>query len=191
MSFLLLVFGSIVSLVTAAVFFVIGQHRRAGRILIRWAVGLAAYATILVTAAVAMRPNKLSFKIGERFCDDDLCGSIENVDKTTSTSGEVTYRLGFRLFSKANRGQRSAKGATIYLTDEHNRRFLPVHDPSAIPFDVAIPPGHSVNTSFTFNVPPNAHTLFFAARMDRVSPASFMIGNGDLLHKPRISFRIQ
>ena len=191
MSFLLLVLASIVSLVMAAAFFVIGQHGRSGRILIRWVVGLAAYATILVTVAVAMRPSNLSFKIGVPFCDDDMCGSIENVDKTTSTSGEVVYRLGFRLFSKANHGPRSAKGATVYLTDEHNRRFLPVHDPSAIPFDVAIPPGHSVNTSLIFNVPSDAQTLYFAARMDRVSPASFMIGSGDLLRKPRISFRIR
>jgi hypothetical protein len=191
MSLLLLVLASTVSLVAAAVFFVIGQHRRAGRILIRWVIGLTAYATVLVTVAAARHPSDLAFKTGTPFCDDDLCGSIEHVDRIASTSGEVTYRLGLRLFSKAIHGRRSAQGATLYLTDEHHRRFFPVHDASSIPLDVAVAPGQSVNTSLTFIVPSDAQTLFFAAQMDRVSPVSFMIGNGDLLHKPRISLHIR
>jgi len=189
MSFLLLALASIVSLVAIAVFFVTGQYSRAGRILVRWGIGVAAYAAILVV--VAMRPQNLPFKPGVPFCDDDMCGSIENIVKTPSAPGEVTYRLDFRLFSKANHGPRSTRGAAVYLTDDRNRCFLPVHDSSAIPFDVAIQPGQSVNTSLTFNVPADTRTLFFAASMERIQYASFVIGNGDLLHKPRTRFRIQ
>ena len=188
MSFVLLALASIVSLVAFAVFFVTGQYSRAGRILVRWGIGVAAYAAILVV--VAMRPQNIAFKPGVPFCDDDMCGSVENIVKTPA-QGEVTYRLDFRLFSKANHGPRSTRGAAVYLTDDRNRRFLPVHDSSAIPFNVAIQPGQSVNTSLTFNVPADASTLFFAASMERIQYASFVIGNGDLLHKPRIRLRIQ
>jgi hypothetical protein len=95
------------------------------------------------------------------------------------------------VFTRANHGLRSAKGASVYLTDERDRRFLPVHDPSATPFDVDVEPGKSVNTSLTFHVPSDAKTLAFAAEMDHIQYASFIIGNGDLLHNPRLKLHIQ
>lgn len=151
--------------------------------------GVAVYAGILF--AIALRPHDVAFKAGAPFCEDDMCGSIESITKTPAASGEVTYRLGFRLFSQANHGPRSAKGAAIYLSDERNRRFLPLQDPSAIPFDVAIQPGQPVNTSLTFSVPSDARSVFFNAGVNSLQYASFVIGNGDLLHNPRIRLRIE
>lgn len=191
MSFFLLLLTSIVCLASGAFFFVLGQRRRAGRILVRWGVGVAAYTAILFT--MAMRPHELAFHTGTPFCDDDMCGSIESITRTPAAAGEVTYRLGFRLFSRANHGSRSTKGAAVYLSDERNRRFLPDPNPntSAIPFDVAIQPGKSVSTSLTFHVPSETRPLFFNAGVNSIQYASFVIGNGDLLHKPRIRFRIE
>jgi len=83
------------------------------------------------------------------------------------------------------------KGASVYLTDERNRRFLPVYDPAATPFDVEVEPRQSVNTALTFQVPSDARTLAFAAGMDHIQYASFIIGNGDLLHNPRLKLRLQ
>jgi hypothetical protein len=61
----------------------------------------------------------------------------------------------------------------VYLTDERNRRFLPVRDPLAIPFDVAVEPGQSASTSLTFHVPADAGDLCFADGMAACSvPAS-------------------
>ena len=79
----------------------------------------------------------------------------------------------------------------MYLTVQNNRRFLPVHDPTAIPFDVDLEPGKPVSTSLTFHVPEDAGALYFAAGTDGIQYASFIIGNGDLLHNPRVRFRIQ
>jgi hypothetical protein len=189
MSLFLLALASVACLILITVFMVTGQPGRARRMLIRWSIGVAAYAVTLI--AVAMMPHDLPFQPGVPFCDDDMCASIQSVGKTPAASGEVAYQLGFRLFSKANRGPRSTRGATVYLADDRNRRFQPVPDSSAIPFDVAIQPGQTVNTSLTFNVPSDARTLFFAARMERMQYASFVIGNGDLVHKPRIRLRIQ
>jgi len=188
MSLLLLVIASIFALVMTAILVVMGQRRRTGRVLVRWGIGAAAYAGILVV--VPIRPHDAAFKTGAPFYDDDMCGSIESITKTPASSGKVTYRLRFRLFSEANRGPRSTKGAAIYLSDERNRRFFPLQDTSAIPFDVSIQPGRSAKTSLTFNVPSDTRSVFFNAGVNRLQYASFVIGNGDLLHKPRIRLRM-
>jgi hypothetical protein len=119
-----------------------------------------------------------------------MCMSIERVSRTPEQSG-TSYRFEIRLFTEANHGPRSAKGASVYLVDEHNRRFLPISDHSATPFDIDVEPRQSVNTSLTFHVPSDAHTLAFAASMDHLQYASFMIGSGDLLHNPRLKLRLQ
>lgn len=189
MSLLLLVLASIVTWIASAILAAIGQRRRARRVLLRWGIGVAAYAGILVV--LALRPHDREFKTGVPFCDDDVCGSIESIAKTPAPSGEVAYRLDFQLFSTANRGPRSAKGAALYLSDRHNRRYFPVEDPSAIPFDVSIQPGQPVNTSLTFHVPSDARPVFFNVGVNHLQYASFVIGNGDLLHNPRIRLRIE
>ena len=188
MSLFLLLIASVCTAVLAAMLFVTGQGRRASRVLIWWGIGVAAYAGVLVVAG--MNPRDLVFQAGAPFCDDDLCGSIESITRTPVTSGEVGVRLGFRLFSRANRGPRSAKGVSLYLSDQRDRRFFPVRGSSVIPFDVAIQPGQSLDTSLSFKVPSNARSLFFNAGVDRVQYASFVIGNGDLLGRPRIRIRI-
>jgi hypothetical protein len=190
MSILLLagLLASAVTLIATAVLCFFGEFRRAGRTARRWVLCAAAYAAILAIAA--MTPHDSALKIGEPYCDDDMCMSVQSVGRTHEYSG-TSYRLAIRLFSRANRGSRSAKGASVYLTDEHGRRFLPVRDSSVTPFDVDVEPGQSVNTSLTFHVPSDARTVAFAAGMDHIQYASFIIGNGDLLNHPRLRLRIQ
>jgi hypothetical protein len=190
MSILLLaaLLASVVTLITVVVFSLHGEFRRASRIVFRWGICAVAYAAILV--ATAMLPHDSALRTGAPYCDDDMCMSVESVGRTPEQAG-ISYRFAIRLFSRANHGPRSAKGASVYLTDARNRRFLPQHDASAIPFEVAVEPGKSVNTSLTFHVPSDAGALVFAARMDRIQYASFIIGNGDLLHQPRLKLRLQ
>ena len=136
-------------------------------------------------------PSRTStLQTGEPYCDDDMCMSVESVTTTPEQAG-TSYRFDIRLFTKANHGPRSTKGASLYLIDEHNRRFFPIPDNSATPFDTDIEPGQSVNTSLTFHVPSDARTLAFAAAMDHLQYASFIIGSGDLLHNPRLKLRLQ
>jgi hypothetical protein len=190
MSILLLIawLGSFMVLMAAVCFFNDGKSRLARRILLWWSISAAFYLTVLI--AVAAMPNDSTFKMGVPYCDDDWCMCIERINKTATPAG-FSYELALRLSSLANHGPRSAKGAWIYLADERNRRFLPVPDSSAIPFDAAIQPHGSVDTSLTFHVPSDARTLFFAGGLDGIRYASFIIGNGDLLHKPRLKLRIQ
>jgi hypothetical protein len=189
MSILLLVamIASIITLPIVADLFYRGEARRASRILMRWCVCAVAYLAVLIV--VAMLPRETALKTGVPYCDDDVCMSVEGISRTPAAAG-LTYRLSVRLFSRANHGPRSAKGASIYLTDDRHRRFLPVSDPSVPPFDVVMQPGGSVRTLLTFNVAPDAGPLFFSAGFDHLQYASFIIGNGDLLHKPRVRFQI-
>jgi hypothetical protein len=179
---------SVVNMMTVAVFCLRGEFRRAGSAVFRWGIGAVAYTAILMVTA--MTPHESALKTGAPYCDDDMCLSVESVTRLPEQDGSF-YHFAIRLFTRANYGPRSAKGASVYLTDERNRRFLPVYDPSAAPFDVAVEPGSSVNTSLTFYVPADAHRLAFAAGMDRIQYASFIIGSGDLLHNPRLKLRLQ
>ena len=190
MSILLLagLLASIATLITIVVFCLRGEFRRASQTAVRWGICAAAYAAILVVAA--MTSHESALKTGASYCDDDMCMSVESVNRTPGQAGS-SYRFAIRLFTRANHGPRSAKGASVYLTDERNRRFLPVYDPPGTPFDVDVEPGQAINTSLTFHVPSDARTLAFAAAMDHLQYASFVIGNGDLLHNPRLKLRIQ
>jgi hypothetical protein len=190
MSVLLLagLLASVVTLMIVVFFCLGGAFRRASQAVFRWGICAAAYAAILLVTA--MTPHESALKTGAPYCDDDMCMSVESVSRMPEQAGS-SYRFGIRLFTRANHGSRSAKGASVYLTDKRNRRFLPVYDSSATPFDVDVEPGKAVNTSLTFHVPSDAHSLAFAAGMERIQYASFIIGNGDLLHNPRLKLRLQ
>ncbi len=190
MSVLLLagLFASFLTLMTVTVFCLRGELRRASHAALRWGICAAAYAAILVVTA--MTPHESALKTGVPYCDDDMCMSVESVRRMPEKAGS-SYRFEIRLLTRANHGPRSAKGTSVYVTDERSRRFRPVYDPSAIPFDVDVEPGKSVRTSLTFHVPSDAHTLAFAAGIDRIQYASFIIGNGDLLGNPRLKLSLQ
>jgi hypothetical protein len=165
------------------------EFRHAGRIIFQWVICAAAYAAVLLVTA-ALPPASAALKIGAPYCDDDLCMSVESVSRIPEASA-IAYHFAIRLFSRANTGPRSAKGASAYLTDQRNRRYLPVYDPSATPFDTAVRPGESVRTSLTFKAPADARALAIAVGMDHIQYASFIIGIGDLLRKPRLKLRIE
>lgn len=182
---LLATIGTLIAVVT---FSLRREFRRAGKIAARWGICAAAYTTILVLTAMAPRDSAL--KTGTPYCDDDMCMSVESITRTPEQAG-TSYRFAIQLFTHANYGPRSAKGASVYMIDERGRHFLPLPDDSAIPFDIDVEPGESVNTSLAFRVPSDARTLAFAAAMDHLQYASFIIGNGDLLHKPRLELRLE
>ena len=99
---------------------------------------------------------------------------------------EIAYKVDVRIFSDANRVQTSAKGVSLYLVDERGRRFPLVRDPSVIPFDVALDPGQSVNTSLTFVAAGDARQLFLTGDTQGEPPfwVKLYFGSDDsLLHK--------
>jgi hypothetical protein len=177
---LLALLASFATLCAAVILFSDGQAARARRILLYWTAGATAYAAVLIV--VAMLPRQTAFKTGAPYCDDDVCISVDKITRTeTSVRGDV--RMDVRLSSLANHGPRSTAGASAYLIDDRNNRY-----PCSSPFDFTLAPRQSLSTTLIFNVPSGAQNLSFAASMDHLRYASFIIGIGDLLHRPRVQF---
>ena len=95
---------------------------------------------------------------GDPWCFDDWCLTVESVRSTPGPT-ENSYQVGLRVFSRARRVSQRAKGAWIYLIDEHGHRYSPQPDPSAVPLDVMLQPGESITTSRLFRVPREVHQL--------------------------------
>ena len=166
-----------------------GEFPRARLAIFQLVAGAAVYAVVLGISA-RLAPHERTLKTGRLYCDDDVCMSVERYSITPEPKGRV-YRFEIRLSSLANRGVRSAKGFSPYLTDEQNRRFPAIRNESSRPFDVDLQPGSALNTSITFHAPSDARNLALAVVADRIQYASFVIGNGDLLHNPRLKLRLE
>jgi hypothetical protein len=175
------------TLVRIVIYFNDKQFSRARGIALHAALSVAAYVAIVIVAAL---PSPRSAPAIGTHCDDDWCMSVDSISKTPTAPGRLNYRLAVHIFSRANHGPRSAKGAWLYLADERGRRFELAPDASAVPIDVVLEPHRSVATSLNFTVPADARGLRLIGGLGSISMASFIIGSGDLLRRPRMQLRI-
>jgi hypothetical protein len=180
--FLALVFVSLAALAAAVVAALRGRGAHALRILGRWAGGAAVYLGI-VAAVGWMRPQRV-LEIGDPWCFDDWCLSVEHVS-ARPVPPEVRYDVRLRLFSRARRVSQRALGAWVCLVDARGNRYAPLPDPAAVPLDVRLGPGESVSTSRSFLVPSNAGELGLRTGHGVGGPAKFIIADEEsLLHRP-------
>jgi hypothetical protein len=154
--FLACLFTTAATLLTTAAAAIRGQWARCGSILKRLAVGVVAYLGLGLIVAIAA-PQRI-LDVGDPWCFDDWCLSVENVRRTAAGPDDV-YRVSLRIFSRAKRVSQRAKGAWIYIIDGRGRRFEPQPDASAIPLDVRLEPGQEVATSRVFKIPADATRL--------------------------------
>jgi hypothetical protein len=122
--------------------------------------------------------------LGELRCFDDWCISVEHADRQAST-----YAVTFKLSSQARRVSQREKDLHVYLTDSQGRRFDPAPDPSAIPFDVLLGPGESVETTRSFTLPGDERHVgvMVAHEGSYCFPGCFIIGDEvNPLHKRTI-----
>ena len=131
--FLALVLATLVTLITAAVAAVRGNRGMALRILGRLAICALVYVSVVVAVALAA-PQRI-LHVGDPWCFDDWCLSVERVTRTAALP-QATYTVSLRLFSRARRVSQRAKFAWVYLIDGHGHRYAPEPDASAIPLDV-------------------------------------------------------
>jgi hypothetical protein len=178
--------ASAVILMLAFVLSFNGNERLAWRIVKAWGVGAAVYGAVLLVTA--MQPRTSAMKTALPYCDDDLCMTVVNVSQTPVRDG-IRERFNVRLSSRANHGTRSAKGAEVYLADDRNRKFR-LLDTSPVPFDVDVDPGQSVDTALTFDVPSAARKLYFEVRMERITYASFIVGNSHAPWQPLLKLAV-
>lgn len=144
------------TLMVASTFAIRRQGARALRILGVLAVCGAGY--LLAGMVVSFLKPQRIIAVGEPWCFDDWCLSVQNVSRAPALSS-VSYQVELRIFSRARRVSQRAKGAWVYLLDDRGRRYSPDPDPSAVPLNVLLRPGESVTTSRVFRVPEGIHHL--------------------------------
>jgi len=188
--FLLALLTSVVTLVLAAIAGIRGRRTQSLRILRTWGIGALVYCACAL--AVALFAPQRVIAIGDPWCFDDWCLTVEGV-KSAPADGAVSYRADLRISSVARRVSQRALGAWIYLIDDAGHRYAPDSDPSAIPLDVRLGPGESVTTSRTFRVPAGVPHLGLITghggpycRMDVL-----IIGSGGCLFNKPAMIRIQ
>jgi len=154
--FLLALLASVVTLVVAAVSAIRGQRPRALRILRVYGACAAGYLAAGMAVSF-LRPQRV-IPVGEPWCFDDWCLTVEKVSRTPAMA-QVSYQVGLRISSRARRVTQRAKGAWIYLIDDRGRIYPPAPDASVIPLDVLLQPGESVTTSRVFEIPSGVRRL--------------------------------
>nr|HEV7953778.1 hypothetical protein [Candidatus Acidoferrales bacterium] len=183
--FILIFFGTVVSLVTAAIQAIRGRSRNALRILGVLAASLAVYFTICCLSTI-LTPRRV-LTIGEPQCFDDWCIELSGANKTAAGS-IVTYQTSIRIFSRARRVAQRENGAVLYLEDDRGVRYAELPNPSDIPTDVLLQAGDSVTITRSFQLPATAHAAGFVVTKSGFPIGWFVIGEGQsLFHKEAIT----
>lgn len=183
--------ASAVTIATAAVFAIRGQRSRAFNLLRFYCICAAGYFAIGVAVAF-LRPQRV-MNVGDPWCFDDWCLTLEKVVRTDGPS-EVSYNVDLRISSRARRATQRANKAWILLIDDRGRRYSADPAPSAVPLDVLLRPLESVSTQRVFHVPADAHGLGlitghggpYCGAMDIL-----VIGSGGCLFLKPTAIRIQ
>ena len=179
--FLLLVLVSLATLLTAAVKAIRGRRKSALSILRRFGICAAIY--VAIVAVVGFFSAQRILEVGDAWCFDDWCLTVEKVGRTPAPP-EIAYQVSLRIFSQARRVSQRANGAWIYLIDGRGRKYPPETDPAAVPLDVQLGPGESVNTSRVFKVPSDARELGLITGHGGFCIGWLIIGDSSsLLHK--------
>jgi hypothetical protein len=178
--FLGLAFVSVVTLLAAAVLAVSGNREGAGRILKTWGIGFAAYMGVVVVSS-AVLPRRIA-QVGEALCNDDWCLTVERADYQAGS-----YRVSFRISSRALRVTQREHGVSVYLTDAAGRRYNARPDSAEIPFDVPIGPGQEMETVRAFDVPNGVMPVGLVIRQGSGFPIGwFIIGYDTWFRKPTL-----
>ena len=98
--FILTFLISMVTMAIAAAFAIRGQRSRALKVLRRYCICAAGYFAIAVAIAF-LKPQRV-ISIGDPWCFDDWCLTVEKVDRTAGPS-QVSYNVKLRIFSRARR----------------------------------------------------------------------------------------
>jgi hypothetical protein len=183
--------GSAVTIAVAAMFAVRGQRSRAFKLLRLYCICAAGYFAVGVAVAF-LRPQRV-INVGDPWCFDDWCMTVEKVVRTNSTP-EISYNVDLHISSLARRATQRANKAWIYLIDDQGRRYSADPAPSAVRLDVLLRPLESASTQRTFRVPADAHGLGlitghggpYCGPMDIL-----VIGSGGCLFRKPTMIRIQ
>ena len=181
--FIVLVLTALGTLITAAITAVRGHGSRAVSILRRLGISAAVYVVVVMVVGL-LSPQRV-LAVGDAWCFDDWCLSVEKVTRTPAPP-QAVYTVSIRIFSRARRVSQSAKGAWIYVIDGSGNRYAPEPDLEAVPLDAMLEPGESISTSRVFRVPADAAGLgLITGHGGPVWLPNLIIGDAaSIFHKP-------
>jgi len=181
--FIMVFFSTVIMLVATVVAAGRGRGRRAVNILCGLGIFIAAYLAVIVVVSLTSPPQALH--LNEPQCFDDWCISVDHVE-TTTTGTDVSYAVTLRLFSRARGRPQRENGVSVYLLDDHGRRYQPAEDQQAVPLNVQLNPGESKNAIRKFILPMDAHRPGLVVAHGRF-PGMFIIADDQsLFHKPMV-----
>ncbi len=181
--FILAVLAAVVSLMTASVQLVLRHRDRAKRTLRR--IGVSAGLYLLVVTLVSIVLPRDILRIGRPQCFDDWCISADTVTLVSSPLNK-SYRVGFRVSSKAGRVSQRERGVTVYLIDQDNNRYDPSLDPTIARFDTLLAPGDFVEIDRVFTIPLTAENVGLVITHEGGFPIQWFILGEGVFRKPPI-----
>ncbi len=183
--FIILFLTTAATLLTAVATAWRGNRGRAGTLLRRLGIGAVLYFAVLLLVS-AFTPQRYLGR-GERECSDDWCIAVQAAGRTRMADG-LHYEVTLELSSRARRVPQRERFVAVYLRDADGRRYPPVADPGAVPFDTLLQPGQAVAALRRFAVPADARILgLVVTRTGFAGPGCCIIGDdASLLHRRTI-----
>jgi hypothetical protein len=181
--FIILFLSSVVAIVLALVAAARGDRSRARTIVRGSVVVLVAYVVVVGIVGLASPQHVIS--LGTDQCSDDWCIVADSVHREADRGG-TAYTVGLRLSSRARRVAQRERFVVVYLRDADGRRFDPVPDAAAVPFDTLLQAGETIRAVRRFVVPTGARVvgLVVAREGGLRFPGCCIIGDeGSFLHK--------
>jgi len=117
---------------------------------------VATYFAVVVVVSV-VSPQRV-FAVGHERCFDDWCIAVADVHASLGKD-VASHAVTFRISSRARRVAQRERGWIAYVFDDSGRRFDAQAVTNAVPFDVLLQPGQSIDTVRVFETPLDARHL--------------------------------
>jgi hypothetical protein len=189
---ILAILASAAATVRIAYLLMRGRRMQARRVLTRSAFVAAGYVVVSLGAS-AVRPER-SISLGERWCFDEWCVSVDGVTHHDASGGTV-YTLDLQTYNAGRRPQR-ALYPWMFLRDDNGRQFQPTTKDWVNSVEASVAPHGSNRFPIDFLVPGDAGKLGFSTNHGSGAPCNFLaavvfIGQGGCLFNKYDSIRLQ
>lgn len=180
---LLSAIGVLVAVVMAAV----RRRRDVAMRRLRFLVVAAAIYMLTVTL-VSLLSHRRVVALGADECSDDWCIAVASITRAGGT-GDSTYRVEFRISSRAGRVAQRERFVVAYMVDSLGHRYDPNPTAGQVPFDTLLNPGQSIVAVRTFTVPVTAGApgVVLTREGGLDFPRCCILGQGPF-RKPQITF---
>jgi len=168
------------------------RRPQAKRVLIRWGIAAGAYLGISISAS-AMRPER-SIGIGERWCFDEWCVSVDRVTRQNAAGG-TRYTLDLQTYNAGRRAQR-ALYPWMLVRDDTGHQYQPTTKNWVDSVQASVAPHASNRFPIDFLVPVDARKLSLSTNHGFGTPCNFLpavvfIGQGGCLFNKYDSIRLE